>query len=162
MSCRSPCPIEPVPLEADAARLEQILANLLNNAAKYTEPGGRIASRSDARRDEAVVRVARQRASGSLPELLPRVFDLFTQADRSLDRSQGGLGIGLTLVRRLVELHGGSVAASAKARAGAASSSSGCPWFAPTSTGGVPDDDQTPTPGPIGSARAEAGARRRR
>ena len=105
------CPQEPVPLEADAARLEQVLANLLNNAAKYTEPGGRIELEAGREGDEAFVRV-RDTGIGIAPELLPRVFDLFTQAERSLDRSQGGLGIGLTLVRRLVELHGGSVAAS--------------------------------------------------
>ena len=104
-------PAEPVPLEADAARLEQVLSNLLNNAAKYTEPGGRIDLQAGRDGDEAFVRI-RDTGIGIAPELLPRVFDLFTQEERSLDRSQGGLGIGLTLVRRLVELHGGSVVAS--------------------------------------------------
>ena len=104
-------PPDPVPLLADAARLEQILANLLNNAAKYTEPGGRIALEVARDGDDAVMRI-RDSGIGIAPELLPRVFDLFTQEDRSLDRSQGGLGIGLTLVRRLVELHGGSVTAT--------------------------------------------------
>ena len=104
-------PPEPIPLEADAARLEQVLANLLNNAAKYTEPGGRIVLEAGREGGEAFVRV-RDTGIGIAPELLPRVFDLFTQAERSLDRSQGGLGIGLTLVRRLVELHDGSVAVS--------------------------------------------------
>jgi signal transduction histidine kinase len=103
-------PDGPVPMEADAARLEQVFANLLSNAAKYTEPGGRIAVEAALEGDQAVVRV-RDTGIGIAPELLPRVFDLFAQAERSLDRSQGGLGIGLTLVRRLVELHGGSVAA---------------------------------------------------
>ncbi|HEX8201798.1 MAG TPA: response regulator [Isosphaeraceae bacterium] len=101
-------PPEPVLLEADADRLAQILANLLNNAAKYTEPGGHITVQAGRDGDFAVVRV-RDTGIGIAPELLPRVFDLFTQAERSLDRSQGGLGIGLTLVRRLVELHGGGV-----------------------------------------------------
>ena len=101
----------PILLEADAARLEQVVSNLLNNAAKYTEPGGRIELEAAREGDEAVVRI-RDTGIGIAPELLPCVFDLFTQAERSLDRSQGGLGIGLTLVRRLVELHDGSVAAS--------------------------------------------------
>jgi len=106
-------PEGPLWLHADSARLEQVLANLLNNAAKYTEPGGAIELVAAREGDDAVVRV-RDSGIGIAPELLPRVFDLFTQADRSLDRSQGGLGIGLTLVRRLVELHGGSVSASSR------------------------------------------------
>jgi two-component system CheB/CheR fusion protein len=93
---------------ADPARLEQVLANLLNNAAKYTDPGGRIRLEVECGQREVAVHV---RDSGvGIPEhLLPRVFDLFMQGDRSLDRSQGGLGIGLTLVRSLVEMHGGHV-----------------------------------------------------
>ena len=105
-------PPEPICLLADAARLEQVLVNLLTNAAKYTKDGGRIAltiaRTSGHGGDTAVLRV-RDNGIGIAPELLPRIFDLFTQADRSLDRSQGGLGIGLCLVQRLVELHGGSV-----------------------------------------------------
>ena len=104
-------PQDSVPVEADEARLEQVLANLLNNSAKYTEPEGRIELEVGREGGEAFVRV-RDTGIGIAPDLLPRVFDLFTQAERSLDRSQGGLGIGLTLVRRLVELHGGVVAAS--------------------------------------------------
>ncbi len=104
-------PDEPILLEADEARLEQVLSNLLNNASKYTEPAGRIAIEAGRDREWAVVRV-RDNGVGIAPELLPHVFDLFRQGDRSLDRSQGGLGIGLTLVRRLVELHGGNVSAS--------------------------------------------------
>jgi CheY-like chemotaxis protein len=104
-------PEGPLPLEADEARLEQVFANLLNNAAKYTEPGGQIRIEAAREGDVAVVRV-RDTGIGIAPELLPRVFDLFAQAEQSLDRSQGGLGIGLTLVRRLVELHGGSIAAA--------------------------------------------------
>ena len=84
--------------------------NLLANAAKYTEPGGRIALTGDRQGDEAVIRV-RDSGMGILPDVLPRVFDLFAQSPRALDRSQGGLGIGLTVVRRLVELHGGRVEA---------------------------------------------------
>jgi len=103
-------PPDPIPLLADAARIDQVLVNLLNNAAKYTEPGGRIALDVERDGDEAVVRV-RDNGIGIDPALLPHIFELFTQAERSLDRSQGGLGIGLTLARRLVELHGGSVTA---------------------------------------------------
>ena len=105
-----------------------MLANLLNNAAKYTEPGGRIALEAGREGDEAVVRV-RDNGIGIAPELLPRVFDLFAQADRSLDRCQGGLGIGLTLVRSLVEMHGGTRRRpTATGSARAASSSSACRW----------------------------------
>lgn len=103
-------PPEPVRLEADPARLEQILANLLNNAAKYTEPGGSIAVAAAREGEQAVVRV-RDTGIGIRPEVLPRIFDLFQQADRVPGASPDGLGIGLTLVRRLAELHGGSVEA---------------------------------------------------
>lgn len=103
-------PPEPLWLHADTARLEQVVVNLLTNAAKYTDAGGRIWLSVVREGDAAVLRV-RDSGIGIAPELLPRIFDLFTQADRSLDRSQGGLGIGLCLVQRLVELHGGSVAA---------------------------------------------------
>lgn len=103
-------PAEAIWVKADPARLAQVLANLLNNAAKYTEEGGSI--RISVARDggQAVVRV-RDSGVGIPPEMLAGIFDLFTQVDRSLDRSQGGLGIGLTLVQRLVQMHGGSVEA---------------------------------------------------
>jgi PAS domain S-box-containing protein len=106
-------PIEPVWLHADASRLEQVLVNLLTNSAKYTEEGGRVWLNVQKERDECVIRV-RDSGVGIAPTLLPHVFDLFTQAERSLDRSQGGLGIGLALVQRLTELHGGTVEASSK------------------------------------------------
>ena len=104
-------PDEPVWLDADLTRLAQVFANLLHNAAKYTEPGGRI--RLAARREgsDAVV-VVRDTGIGISQGMLGRIFDLFSQADRSPERSGGGLGIGLSLVRRLVELHGGSVRAT--------------------------------------------------
>jgi PAS domain S-box-containing protein len=106
-------PAEPVWLEGDPTRLAQIVANLLNNAAKYTDPGGRIVLSGDRVVDAAVVRV-RDNGIGLSAEMLPRVFDLFAQEDRSLDRAQGGLGIGLTLVRSLVELHNGTVTAESR------------------------------------------------
>jgi signal transduction histidine kinase/DNA-binding response OmpR family regulator len=104
-------PPEPLRVQADPVRLAQVLANLLNNAAKYTEEGGRIWMTVERRDSEAVFQV-RDTGVGIPPEMLATVFDPFTQVERSLDRSQGGLGIGLTLVRRLVELHGGTVEAS--------------------------------------------------
>ncbi len=99
---------EPIWLFVDVARLEQVVVNLLNNAAKYTADGGRITLSVRHVGDEAVLRVA-DTGVGIAPELLPHIFDLFTQSERSLDRSQGGLGIGLCLVQKLVEMHGGRV-----------------------------------------------------
>jgi len=101
-------PPAPVWLSADFARLSQVVANLLNNAAKYTAEGGRIELIADAAEGEAKISV-RDNGTGIEAALLPKVFDLFVQGDRSLDRGQGGLGIGLTLVKRLVELHQGTV-----------------------------------------------------
>jgi len=101
-------PQETLWLNADAARLEQVVVNLLTNAAKYTEEKGHIWLSVQAEGDECVLRV-RDTGVGIAPALLPKIFDLFTQAERSLDRSQGGLGIGLALVKRLTELHGGRV-----------------------------------------------------
>ena len=105
-------PEAPVPVEADPVRLAQVLWNLLNNAAKYTPDGGRITLEVE-RSDGAVVRI-RDTGMGIAPEMLPKVYDLFTQMERTLDRSEGGLGIGLTLVRRLTEMHGGTVAATSE------------------------------------------------
>jgi PAS domain S-box-containing protein len=104
-------PTQAIWVYADAARLEQVIVNLLTNAAKYTDQGGHIWLTVQQEGEEAVLRV-RDTGVGIAPETLPRIFDLFTQAERSLDRSQGGLGIGLALVHRLVEMHGGTVAAS--------------------------------------------------
>jgi PAS domain S-box-containing protein len=103
-------PPGPLWLEADPVRLEQILTNLLSNSAKYTDPGGHIELAAERAGGEVVLRV-KDTGIGIAPEMLPRVFDLFVQAERRLDRSRGGVGIGLTLVKRLAELHGGSVSA---------------------------------------------------
>ncbi|WP_439628310.1 PAS domain S-box protein [Gemmata sp.] len=103
-------PPEPVFVDADPTRLAQVVANLLNNAAKYSERGGHITLTAERRGDEAVVSV-KDTGVGIPPDMLPKVFDLFTQVDRSLEKSQGGLGIGLSLVRRLVDMHGGTVEA---------------------------------------------------
>ncbi len=100
----------PLIVNGDAVRLCQVFANLLTNAAKYTEPGGRIDITAQRRDGEAVVSV-RDTGVGIPAEMLSRVFDIFTQLDRDQGRSQGGLGIGLTLVRSLVHLHGGRVEA---------------------------------------------------
>ena len=97
-------------VEADVDRLAQVIGNLLTNAAKYTEEGGQIWLEAGREGNEAVVRV-RDTGLGVESEMLPHMFDLFTQADHSVARSQGGLGIGLTLVKKLVELHGGRVEA---------------------------------------------------
>jgi signal transduction histidine kinase/CheY-like chemotaxis protein len=103
-------PAEPVVLDADPIRLAQALTNLLINAAKYSEPGGHIALTAVREGGEVVVRV-RDTGVGIAPEMLPRIFDLFMQEGRSADRSQGGLGVGLALVKSLVEMHGGGVQA---------------------------------------------------
>nr|WP_308632629.1 ATP-binding protein [Massilia sp. YIM B02763] len=98
-------------VDGDATRLEQIASNLIDNALKYTPAGGNIEITVALEADEVVLRV-RDSGVGIAPDLLPHVFDIFVQGAISIDRSQGGLGIGLSLVRRLVELHGGSVSAS--------------------------------------------------
>jgi signal transduction histidine kinase len=103
-------PDEPLPVEADLVRLEQIVTNLLTNANRYTVPGGTIWLTAERGDGEAIVRV-RDTGIGIAPALLPRIFDLFTQAETARDRSRGGLGIGLALVKTLVELHGGVVEA---------------------------------------------------
>ena len=98
-------------VHGDLARLEQVVVNLLTNAAKYTADGGRIRVSVRREGDACVLRV-QDTGVGIAPELLPHVFELFTQADRALDRSQGGLGIGLALVKSLTELHGGRAEAT--------------------------------------------------
>ena len=103
-------PSSPVVLEADPMRLHQVLTNLLNNASKYMEPGGCIWVTAEVIGDEVVLRV-QDRGLGIDPGVLAHIFDPFKQVERSLEYSQGGLGLGLALVRNLVEMHGGSVSA---------------------------------------------------
>ncbi len=109
-------PAEPIFLNADATRIEQVFGNLLGNACKYSDSGSHISLSAERAAvhgkepPEVIIRV-RDDGMGIAPELLPHIFDLFVQATRSLDRAHGGLGIGLTLVQRLVKLHGGSVEA---------------------------------------------------
>ncbi|MFT3880608.1 MAG: ATP-binding protein [Gemmatales bacterium] len=103
-------PYDAIFVDADVTRLAQVVSNLLNNAAKYTNPGGQILLNVELQSDQAAIRV-RDTGVGIPAPMLPKVFDLFTQVDRSLEKAQGGLGIGLTLVKRLVEMHGGTVEA---------------------------------------------------
>ena len=103
-------PREPIELEADSVRLAQVLSNLLNNAAKYTDRGGRIKLAASLDGDEVVIRVA-DNGDGLAEGMHEKIFDMFVQGERHGERTAGGLGIGLTLVRRLVELHGGTVKA---------------------------------------------------
>ena len=101
---------DPLPVRGDAVRLQQMVVNLLNNAAKYTLPGGSIKLIARRDGDECEIRV-RDTGIGIQPEMLERMFDLFVQAERGLDRSEGGMGVGLTLVRTIVERHGGRITA---------------------------------------------------
>ncbi len=108
-------PREPVLLNADLVRMAQVLSNLLNNAAKYTNSGGTISLRAERLGGEAVISI-RDSGIGIPAELLPKVFDMFMQGDRAMTRTHGGLGIGLTLVKRLVEMHRGSVEARSEGK----------------------------------------------
>jgi CheY-like chemotaxis protein/two-component sensor histidine kinase len=103
-------PPQPVYLNADPARLTQIIGNLLHNAVKFTRPGGLIRLTVERANKQAVIRV-QDDGIGIAEDQLPRIFEMFTQVDASLERAQSGLGIGLTLVKNLVEMHGGTVAA---------------------------------------------------
>jgi two-component system CheB/CheR fusion protein len=103
-------PAAPVVLFGDPVRLQQVVANLLSNAIRHSDPGGRV--ELDVRSEDGHARLAlRDHGTGIQPELLPQIFDLFVQSAQHLDRSRGGLGVGLTLVKRIVELHGGTVQA---------------------------------------------------
>ena len=104
-------PEQPIWMEGDAVRLAQVVLNLLDNASKYSPEGGRIEIVAQQLGAESEIQV-RDNGTGISAELLPTIFDLFQQGTRTLDRSQGGLGIGLTVVKRLVEMHGGEITAS--------------------------------------------------
>jgi signal transduction histidine kinase/CheY-like chemotaxis protein len=104
-------PPDPISVNADVTRLEQVVVNLLNNAAKYTDEGGHIRLSAEKDGDLAVLRV-RDTGVGIAPEVLENIFDPFSQAERTMDRAQGGLGIGLTVVQKIVELHHGHVEAA--------------------------------------------------
>jgi two-component system, sensor histidine kinase len=106
-------PAEPLQVDADPTRLSQVFSNLLNNAANYTEAGGRIEVRADASDTDIAVSI-RDNGIGIAPDMLGAVFRMFAQADASLERAQGGLGVGLTLARHLIELHHGSIEAKSK------------------------------------------------
>ena len=147
-------PPEPVPLHADPTRLAQVLSNLLNNAAKYTEPGGRVWLTAERRGGEVVVSI-RDTGIGIPAAMLPRIFEMFTQVDASLERTHGGLGIGLTLVRRLVELHGGTI------QAASAGPGQGSEFTVRLPVLEEPPRDQAPQPAAARSAVAAAAARRR-
>src|SRR6185436_6874779 len=103
-------PLGAIFVEGDLIRLAQLVANLLTNAAKYTPEAGMILLEVEREKDTVAIRV-KDSGVGIDPELLPRIFDLFVQGDHTLARSQGGLGIGLTLVKRLVDMHGGTISA---------------------------------------------------
>jgi PAS domain S-box-containing protein len=140
---------EPLHVEGDLTRLCQVVLNLLNNAAKYTPEGGRIRL-AVAREDEQVVIRVQDTGIGISADLLPRVFDLFTQGDSSLDRSEGGLGIGLTLVRRLVEMHGGSVEACSEGPGRGSEFTVRLPRLAaPLQAKGVKDAERPQPAGPL-------------
>jgi CheY-like chemotaxis protein len=141
-----------VRLNADPARLAQVLANLLNNAAKYTPEGGRIWLTVERQGEEVVFRV-RDSGMGIPREMLGKVFDLFTQVDSSLDRAQGGLGIGLTMVRRLVDLHGGSVQALSDGPGKGAEFVVRLPALAEERTAAAAPDERAPQAGPCRACR---------
>ena len=107
-----------ITVDADRTRLEQVMTNLLTNAARYTDPGGRIRVSAGREDNAAVIRVE-DSGIGIDAAMIPRVFEPFVQAERRLDRAVGGMGIGLTLVKRLVERHGGKAWAESKLGHGA-------------------------------------------
>ena len=136
-------PAAPVRFVADSTRTEQILGNLLTNAAKYTEPGGRIDLDARVEGGEVVFRV-RDTGVGIAAEMLPEVFGLFTQVDATIDRAQGGLGIGLTLVRNLVEMHGGTVSAASAGKGRGSEFTVRLPIGRPDAPAGAPERPPAP------------------
>ena len=115
ISIHAETPNESLLVRADPLRLEQVVWNLLNNAVKFTAPGGNVQVSLRTEGDDAILVIADD-GEGIDPEFLPRVFEMFRQADPSNKRKHGGMGIGLALVRRLVELQGGAVAAASEGK----------------------------------------------
>ena len=143
-------PPEPVVLDADLTRLAQVFSNLLTNSAKYTPPGGRIDLAAVVRSGDVVVTV-RDSGAGIPSDYLPRIFDMFSQADRVVERASGGLGIGLALVKALVEMHGGTVTAQSDG-----------PETGSTFTVSLPlAGDAPPVPVPSANGRPGAGGPKR-
>jgi PAS domain S-box-containing protein len=144
-------PQQRIVVNADLTRLAQVFTNLLNNAAKYSERGGHIWLQAERQGSDVVVSV-RDTGIGIAADQLPRIFDMFTQFDRSSEKSQGGLGIGLTLVKRLVEMHDGSI----EARSGGPGMGSEFVVRLPVvvdSAGTLPEDDQEETMAPRSTLR---------
>ncbi|MDQ5848583.1 MAG: ATP-binding protein, partial [Pseudomonadota bacterium] len=144
---------DPVWANADATRMEEVFINLLDNAAKYTGEGGRIEVTCEHQQNHALVRV-RDNGIGIDAELLPRIFDLFTQADRSLARSAGGLGIGLSLAHRIVDLHGGTLEARSPPEVGG----QGSELIVKLALAPAPESVEPPAPA-AGTAQKPKGAR---
>jgi signal transduction histidine kinase len=137
-------PPVPVPVDGDPTRLAQVVGNLLSNSAKFTPPGGNVSVRLE---DDGadVTLLVRDTGEGVDPEVLPRMFEPFSQADRSLARTRGGLGLGLAIVKGLVELHGGKVAASSAGRGAGTEVAVRLPR-APQLTSPAPRDAPAPRP----------------
>ena len=136
-------------LQADSARMVQVLTNLLNNAAKYTDPGGEIHVRTRREEARAVIEI-RDTGIGIAAGDLPYIFDLFAQVDRDVSRSQGGLGIGLTMVRNLVQLHGGTVTAASPGRGKGSLFTLSLPRIADPATAAEPPETSTAVARPGG------------
>jgi CheY-like chemotaxis protein len=146
-------PRECVELDGDSVRLSQVLSNLINNACKFSPVGSRI--RLDASYQEGELRISvKDQGAGIAPEFLPHMFELFAQADQSLDRSQGGLGIGLTLVKHLVELHGGRVWAASEGLGKGAEVTIALPAYIGTEAAEpLPSETRKPSGLPAGASR---------
>ncbi|MCA1609426.1 MAG: PAS domain S-box protein [Acidobacteria bacterium] len=140
-------PLEALWVNADLNRLAQVVANLLNNSSKFSPEAAKISLTAAREGEDAVIRV-RDSGRGIDPELLPQVFDVFVQEDRSLDRPEGGLGLGLTLVRSLVELHGGRVQAFSEGRGRGAEVVVWLPALTPAAERDVPEANVAPREGP--------------
>jgi len=137
-------PEAPIYISGDVVRLSQIFANLLNNAAKYTKKGGQIDIDVTILNERASIRIA-DNGIGIMPDMLPHVFDMFSQADNSLERKHGGLGIGLTIVKRLVDLHGGTVVVASDGAEKGCVFTVGLPVVSPENRSVIPDD-KAPNP----------------